>query len=153
MGKNPVSQEEQDEVMRSYENSRDLLHNIYKSIGDFKIHELDRYSNAAHRNFDLLKKSIENVMPWRLYEPHSPPIIKIRPPHRQANWRTPKSTPKSTSNSKSNYGSNNSYGNSNSNNRGNGTRRTKRKRSRPPSSASSVRSNRTNKTALYPSQY
>ena len=151
MGKNPVSQEEQDEVMRSYENSRNLLHGIYKSIGDFKIHELDRYSEAAHKYYNLLKKNLEDVMPWRFYDPHSPPVIKIRPPHRQANWSTPQNN--ANNNTNSNYGNSNSYGNSSSNSGNSRGSRKKNTRKRSRSTASSTRSNRTNKTALYPSQY
>jgi len=118
MGTNPISPEEMQELRKSYRDSSDLLLGIYENIKLWREHNIQAYSEAAHRGFLELKKNIDDIIPMRLHNYQSPPKVKLR--KRAANWRTPENIPsprriRSISNLNG-HNSNTNKNNSNSNN-------------------------------------
>jgi hypothetical protein len=87
MGTNPLTVEEMTELNVSYTDSSELLRGIYQNIKDWKEHEMQANSEAAHRGYEQLKENIEHLLPMRLASFQSPPRVKQR--KRAANWRTP----------------------------------------------------------------
>ena len=88
MGTNPMSQEELNIIQASEEDSLDLVRGIYHNIKEYRVHQLDVYTEAAHRAFIELKKNIDDLIPLRLIAFQSPPPVKHR--KRKANWNTPR---------------------------------------------------------------
>lgn len=71
----------------SEEDSLDLVRGIYHNIKEYRLHNLDVYTEAAHRAFLELKRNIDDLLPMRLGAFQSPPPVKHR--KRKANWNTP----------------------------------------------------------------
>ena len=126
MGTNPISPEEMQELRKSYRDSSDLLLGIYENIKLWREHNIQAYSEAAHRGFLELKKNIDDIIPIRLHNYQSPPNVKRR--KRGANWRTPENIPSPRRiRSISNLNGHTSSSNNNNNNRGSrNTRRNNR---------------------------
>jgi hypothetical protein len=130
MGTNPISPEEMQELRKSYRDSSDLLLGIYENIKLWREHNIQAYSEAAHRGFLELKKNIDDIIPMRLHNYQSPPKVKLR--KRAANWRTPENIPsprriRSISNLNGHNSNTNNNNNNNNSNRGSkNTRRNNR---------------------------
>ena len=129
MGTNPISPEEMQELRKSYKDSSDLLLGIYENIKLWREHNIQAYSEGAHRGFLALKKNIEDIIPMRLHNYQSPPNVKRR--KRVANWRTPENihSPRRIRSISNLNGHNSSSNNNNSNSNNNsnrGSRNTRR---------------------------
>jgi hypothetical protein len=91
MGENPLTAEEMQKLNASYIDSSELLRGIYQNILDWKKHEMQVNSEAAHRGFEELKGNIEHLLPFRFGTFQSPSRVKHR--KRAANWSTPNNIP------------------------------------------------------------
>jgi hypothetical protein len=87
MATNPISLAELNHMRASEEDSLDLVRGIYHNIKEYRLHNLDAYTEAAHRAFLELKRNIDDLLPMRLGAFQSPPNVKHR--KRKANWTTP----------------------------------------------------------------
>jgi hypothetical protein len=87
MGSHTLSVEAQRQMLASFKKSEQLLNQIYFKEKEFREHELQEASTAAHAARDALNAELDAFMSIRIVGAMSPPRVKLR--RNPANWGGP----------------------------------------------------------------